>query len=301
MPRIPPNVLDSVFYLYATADDARSGKNPGGTGFAAARGLHPSVRHFAITNWHVACRDSFSVIRLKKRDGGVDILELGPEDWEFIPGKYDVAAVPLSLDPMIHQTRFIHATTFEPKPIHGARKAPYMGVGDDAFMMGLFVDYAGLGTNVPSARFENISLIPDGDALIEQPNGYKRLSYVVDMHSRTGFSGSPVFAYRTLGSDLANPLVGLKFETFDAKRAAHTREIGGLKAETKFRFLGIHWGAFPGLFERKNLDKLDESRRAHLITQGAYVKGLSGMTCVIPAWQVLEVLDMAIEKHPVAS
>src|SRR4051812_19666389 len=84
-------VLDSVFFLYATADDALAGRNPGGTGFVAARGMHPSVRHFAVTNWHVACRDGYSVIRLKKRDGVVDIVELGPHDWTFIPGKYDVA------------------------------------------------------------------------------------------------------------------------------------------------------------------------------------------------------------------
>ena len=110
-----------------------------GTGFVVARGMHPSVRHFAVTNWHVACRDGYSVIRLKKRDGVVYIMDLGPHDWTFIPGKYDVAAAPLTLDPMVHLARVIHATTFEPKPIHGPHKSPYMGVGDDAFMLGLFV------------------------------------------------------------------------------------------------------------------------------------------------------------------
>ena len=125
------------------------------------------------------------------------------------------------------------------------------------------------------------------------------MSYVVDMHSRTGFSGSPVFAYRTLGSDLANPLAGLKFQSFDAKQAEYRHEIGQLQAETKFRFLGILWGQFPKSWELNNLHKLG-ARREHLIIDGAYVEGWSGMSCVIPAWQVLEVLDTAIEKNPLS-
>jgi hypothetical protein len=46
--------------------------------------------------------------------------------------------------------------------------------------------------------------------------------------------------------------------------------------------------------------KLAEARR-HLIVAGQYVEGVSGMTCVIPAWQIMEVLDMPILKklrHP---
>jgi hypothetical protein len=56
--------------------------------------------------------------------------------------------------------------------------------------------------------------------------------------------------------------------------------------------LGIHWGQFPEEWELKQLktEKKSEQRR-NLITDGAYVAGLSGMTCVIPAWQILEILD----------
>ena len=31
MPKIPPHVIDSVFYLYASREDALAGKEPGGT------------------------------------------------------------------------------------------------------------------------------------------------------------------------------------------------------------------------------------------------------------------------------
>jgi hypothetical protein len=58
------------------------------------------------------------------------------------------------------------------------------------------------------------------------------------------------------------------------------------------KLLGIHWGQFPEEWELKHPDKIDKQERSHLITDGAYVAGLSGMTCVIPAWQILEVLDV---------
>jgi hypothetical protein len=55
--------------------------------------------------------------------------------------------------------------------------------------------------------------------------------------------------------------------------------------------LGIHWGQFPERWELRNGAPAEESRR-DLITEGAYVQGMSGMTCVIPAWHIREVLDM---------
>ena len=58
---------------------------------------------------------------------------------------------------------------------------------------------AGVETNNPAMRFGNISLNPTP---IEQPNQSIKDSYCLDMNSRTGFSGSPVFMYRTPGSDV---------------------------------------------------------------------------------------------------
>ena len=33
---------------------------------------------------------------------------------------------------------------------------------------------------------------------------------------------------------------------------------------------------------------------AGLITEGQYIKGMSGMTCVCPAWQIMELLDVEV-------
>ena len=57
--------------------------------------------------------------------------------------------------------------------------------------------------------------------------------------------------------------------------------------------LGIHWGQFPEMWEIAGLKKNKESvRKESLIIEGGYVKGLSGMTCVAPAWSIADTLNM---------
>jgi hypothetical protein len=306
MPRIPASVINDVFYLYASVEDAKSGRSPGGTGFIAEYTGPPgqfsgqSKYYYGVTNWHVACADGFSVVRLNTKDGTTDIVEFGPDEWQFLPGRYDVAAIPLSLDPDLHEISTIGTHFFLEKP--NEKFDPTVGVGDDVFMIGLFVDHGGVATNVPSARFGNVSMLPSKNALIKQPNEYWGESYVIDMHSRTGFSGSPVFVFRTFGSDLTEGAFGIRFDELrlDFANTGFVPEYyslpmpasGCIRASTLFRFLGIHWGQFPEKWELKEKSKLKESHRKDLIVDGGYVEGMSGMTCVIPAWQIMEVLDM---------
>lgn len=190
MPKIPQAVIKSVFYLYRSREDAIAGKNPAGTGFIVqsdgnANG-YPSDYgvYFGVTNWHVAVRDGASTIRLNTLDGGTDVIEFGPEEWQFIPGKYDVAAIPLKLDANVHDVAAISEYMFADEPSHG--RGASIGVGEDAFMIGLFLDHDGVSINIPSARFGNVSMLPNSKATIRQPTSYDGESYVVDMHSRTG-------------------------------------------------------------------------------------------------------------------
>ena len=94
MPKIPPIVIQSVFYLYANKNDARNGENPGGSGFIVEfrDGPQSEAIYYGITNWHVVCgeedEDVFPVVRLNTTDGGIDILDFNPDQWQFLPGKY---------------------------------------------------------------------------------------------------------------------------------------------------------------------------------------------------------------------
>ena len=100
MPKVSQKIIDSVFFLYKTKEDALKGVNPGGTGFVVSQ-TAAADEHFnqlyGVTNWHVACQDGYSVVSLNKIDGGIDVMEFGSEDWHFIPSGPDVAVIPLQL------------------------------------------------------------------------------------------------------------------------------------------------------------------------------------------------------------
>lgn len=208
----------------------------------------------------------------------------------------DVAALPLKLDGKIHKFSTVGTYEFAPNiEVYPGAITADIGVGEDVFMIGLFLDHDGVTTNVPSARFGNISMLPNPHALIPQPTGYEGVSYVVDMHSRTGFSGSPVFVYRTFATNLteANFPVAVETQRGTTDRFGKGGFVGKLNYQPVLKLLGIHWAQFPERWELKDKKRLQETSRAtHLITEGKYVEGMSGMTCVIPAWQIAEVLNM---------
>ena len=273
MPRIPPQVLNSPFYLYHTAADAKSGGRFGGTGFFVGVPIPDrptSSFMYAVTNWHVAVRAGASVIRVNKVGGGVDIFEFDPSEWSFQPGGYDLAVipinaamkgthdiVPLSTDIFVDRTKITDWG---------------IGAGEDVFMIGRFVDHDGAASNVPAARFGHISTMPQQ---IAQPTGARNLeSFILDLHSRTGYSGSPVFVYRTYGADLT-----------------HAALVVGGAANHFIQLLGIHWGQFPEQWEIEAGTK-PAMQSVELSGDARYVKGMSGMTLAIPAWAIMEMLNM---------
>lgn len=273
MPRLPEGTTKLVFYLYKTKSDAEKGADFGGTGFLV--GIKPKtfgerMRWFyGVTNWHVAMRDGFSVIRVNRRDGGSEIIELEPHDWIAHPDGDDLAITecPLSLRDEHHDAmalptdQFVSQQMLETWGIGQTLGFPSMaiGVGDDVFMVGRFIDHDGGPTNNPALRFGNISIMPSP---IEQPTKKVRDSFFIDMHSRAGYSGSPVLVYRTPGTDLAEIMRTKKMQ------------LGACFV----LLLGVHWGQFPETW------KVEGSNQ--------HVKGVSGMTAVVPAWRIIEMLNL---------
>jgi hypothetical protein len=266
-------------YLYKDRADAEEGKKFGGTGFLV---LFPSEMFpdrafyfYAASNWHVVCRDGFSTIRINTIDG-TDIVEFDPAEWHFLP-EYDIAVIPMPMNVERHRAAMIPTKAFVIRDFFkinskaSSVQPAALGVGSDVFMIGRFIDHDGGQTNRPAARFGSISVLP---APIIQPNENKTQadSFCIDMHSRTGHSGSPVFVYRTAAAEWM------------------TSEIDP-QPGNYFGLLGIHWGQFPEDMEIKDKKQL-EGETTSLILDGKYVKGLSGMTCVLPAWIILEVLNM---------
>jgi len=273
MPKIVPWLLESVFYLYENRKDAEIGKPFGGTGFLV--GVSTEIPNwgfiYAVTNWHVAVRGGASVIRLNKRDGGVDIIDYSPDQWIFKPGGYDIAIAPLPLIQDIHSAAVMSEQMLMSEEL---MRELEIGPGEDVFMIGRFVDHDGAGTNIPATRFGHISVMPQP---IRQPTGSMEPSFILDVHSRTGFSGSPVFVYRTIASDLTKLDIEAKRNWF-------------------VRLLAVHWDQFPERWEiEQGHPKTEEG--ISLSDNAQYIKGLSGMTLAAPAWAIRELLDTPKLKH----
>jgi hypothetical protein len=55
--------------------------------------------------------------------------------------------------------------------------------------------------------------------------------------------------------------------------------------------LGILWGQFPEEWELKRSSASSGVlRNASIVTDGEYVKGLSGMSCIVPAAEIIKVM-----------
>ncbi|UQV43469.1 hypothetical protein KIV45_16000 [Janthinobacterium lividum] len=266
MPAIPNELLDCVLYLYPDSSSAIAGVRYGGAAFIVGvqSKTNQTVKHlYAITNHHVAVKSGYSVIRFNKKDGGAGTLDLDPSDWEFSAEKGDVCIASLSGIGDNHRFNFVPNDLFLTEAEQNSR---FIGVGDDVFMVGRFIDHDGGQTNSPAVRFGNISIAPS--YLPDINNSGKPVHYYcLDMHSRTGFSGSPVFAYRTPGADLN--------DAFSQNLRMRPPVL---------RLLGIHCGQFPEDMWLKGDNPDDETSRP--------IVGYSGMTFALPAWKIQELLEL---------
>ncbi len=265
-------MLDNVFFLYHSVADALAGTAAGGTGFFVSV---PSTRwgkrahHIhAVTNWHNVCSEGCPVIRLNRRDGTAETLDYGPEDWFFEPGGPDIAISPsLYLDAKVFAACGVGIGSILSAEME---KTSEIGEADDVFMVGRFIDYDGGAVNRPAFRFGHISIAA---AHVRQPTMHEGRSVVLDMHSRTGYSGSPVWVYRTPGSFFPN------------KNRIPTGHM--------VRLLGIHWGQFPERWEIENDGSVkQQSAGTAVIKDKRFINGLSGMTCAIPGAEILRLLNM---------
>ena len=130
-------------------------------------------------------------------------------------------------------------------------------IGADVHTVGRFVNHEGVQKNQPVVRFGNIAALP-GDK-IKQDGGHWQLSYLVEGHSMSGYSGSPVFVDTRGGSPYDSvPTVS---------------------------FLGVVWG---------HLLDVQPVRQRGEPPHGSFVEGNSGMMGVVPAWMLRELLDAPV-------
>jgi hypothetical protein len=251
-------VLNCTFFVYDSVSAAKTGDQCGASGFLVAVNSQEYPAHqyvYAITTSHVIRKGTVLRFNTAKEP---KIIPTEKRDWEPHRNGDDVAAMAIDLPPevicsVVPSNLFIDMEIMEKFNV---------GPGDEATLICRFSTHEGKGRNLPTARFGNISMLPWEPIL--RDDGVKQDSFLVECRSLPGYSGSPVFL-----DAVPHQRVGI-------------RKPGEIPP---FCLLGIDWGHLPRFAPLLGEDKKtpDPERRV--------VEMNSGMSCVIPAWKITELLE----------
>jgi hypothetical protein len=200
MPQILPDYLETVFYVYDNEDAANNARprwGTGGTGFFVAmpfEGVQNEGGLYAVTAAHVVQKKQSVCLRFSNRDGSLVLLPIKRNDWHLHPDGEDIAVAPI--DDSALQVGAIPPQQFLTDEII-QRYA--IGLGDETFVVGRFINHEGKQRNTPTVRFGNIAMMPSEP--IPNPSTRRpRPAYLVETRSQSGYSGSPVFVYINAGT-----------------------------------------------------------------------------------------------------
>jgi hypothetical protein len=264
MPRIRNEFLDSAIYLYRSRHEAEQGIKAGGSGFLvsipAKVDTPNAVFVYAITNAHVIVDCGATVVRLNTQDDKMDIFEFSRDRW-VVSDTDDLA---VSLMPTLSHDifKFTHVPY---NLIIGESEIDHsdIGIGDHIFMVGRFINAEGEQKNTPTVRFGNIAQMPGEPIRTEiDKKTHDQESFLCEIHSIGGYSGSPVF--------------------FDPVISSHRRPgAGDLE---KIKLLGVDWGFINDWRPVCGPDGKPLGR-------GEQVAINSGLAGVVPGWRLKQFLD----------
>jgi hypothetical protein len=284
LPYVDPDLLGSSIFLYGSESEATEGANWGGSGVlvGVSAQANPSRVHiYAVTNDHVV--DVCPVARLVKHNGDPYVLPGAASDWESHPDGDDIAIRPLGAVAK-SEYRYVENGLL----LTEADISPdEVGPGDDCLMVGRYINQDHRQFDRPIVRFGNVAMLPE---LVNQDQrSFKQESFLVDMRSHAGFSGSPVFVYyEEPGWRSAPPLAEVKktlnpLKDANAKIKALEDRVAGRHVSgimSKVWLLGIEWGHLP-IWD----DVFDGARKI------GRMRISSGMAGVVPAWKLADLLN----------
>lgn len=269
MPEIPTYLKYTSFNLYPTRELAEVGGAGGGTGaWVGIEAEEPDAFYlYAVTCRHVQ-QDSLLYGRVNVAGGGFVVLEL--DNWVQHPHGYDVVVCSVELpDEPTLDIGVISTENILTEELIAKLK---IDAGDDVFMVGRFKGVNERLANVPTMRFGNISTMERIQIRTEEAGDQP--SFLVEMRSLPGYSGSPVFVYK----------------------------YGGVKTEDNSKWWSQRFGFEGGWLlgidycHIKDTYKVDNDDigkpEPHLS-----VTGNSGMAGVIPADLILDILNCETFKR----
>jgi hypothetical protein len=267
LPPIPAHFLDSVVFLYPSREAAESGKGSGGSGFLASVPVYDGRALYIVTNEHVAL--NANAARLTTRTDRTHVLDTPVDGWREHPDGDDVAVFALALSEQdnyrlsaIEWTTFVHMPTV-------------VSPGDDVFFLGRYVEPDGTQTDSPVARFGHVALQGTVKVVQDKRGYFEQESFMVEALSLSGFSGSPVAAFRMhlQQSSFGGAITVAMGEP--ASRADFQQGTTGTPA-----LLGITWGHHhENAPVRRGREKTD-----------MHVEQNRGIANVVPAWKITELL-----------
>lgn len=279
MPRIAKNLEACVFFLYGHNPMTGEIVGPGGTGFfvATCSKVLDNIFHvYAVSNRHVV--QNSACIRVNRFGSGTELHEFDPSEWVWSEAD-DLAAIDVTdlipYNPWSDDGALANSAVHDYQLINQARAwSKDVGIGDQTVMLGLFADYTVPDRNVPVARFGFIAAVPDEKVPVSLWKGdlLARPAYLNDMRSRSGFSGSPVWVWRTPYDDMNEVGVNGLAQRFNPRN-------------TLFGLLGIHRGQFR---ERTAVNFVEADRP---LVSGDLIEVASAMTVVVPAWEIETLLQ----------
>src|ERR1700726_772275 len=188
VPYVLPPVLGSSIFLYGSEADAKDGANWGGSGVLVGvpSKSNPSRVHLcAVTNDHVI--HQCPVMRLVATNGLPYVLP--GVNWSPHPDGDDIAICPLGALPerdwwYVPEDLLLRLDNVGPDEV---------GAGDDCVMVGRYITRDLRQFDRPVVRFGNLAMLPE--LVRQEERSFDQESFLVDMRSHAGFSGSPVYVY----------------------------------------------------------------------------------------------------------
>ncbi len=293
VPRISKRFLNCAIYLYDSVGAAREGEPCGGSGFLVNTRVKQQMDHiYAVTCGHVAI--AAPVVRLGAGANSL-VLDLSSEDW-VLPGQDDLAVCRLDCDPgILRSMDAIHVNSMIAKNPMGTNREslPWRHLWDEllgaeVMMVGRFVGHDGKQRNAPSLRFGNVAMLPEEP--IEHGWGFGQESFLVEMRSLPGYSGSPVFLPR--GADqMIEDYARSATEASHGMRPQPRVDRGS--EPNRARLLGVDW------CHLNRFNEIFQADRNTRIEEGWWAKANSGMAGVVPSWRLYEFLfrDDLVEQR----